>query len=62
MKRQELQKEVFCLFFDEKGGSTKKANVLTAEMTLKSFSNNRLTSEKERGIILINKDMHAIFI
>ena len=28
----------------------------------KTFSNNRLTSEIERGIIGINKDMHAIFI
>ncbi len=26
------------------------------------FSNNRLTSEMERGIILVNKDKHAIFI
>lgn len=25
----------------------------------KSFSNNRLTSERERGIILVNKDKHA---
>ena len=28
----------------------------------KTFSNNRLTSEIECGIIGINKDMHAIFI
>ncbi len=28
----------------------------------KTFSNNRLTSEIERGIIEINKDMHTIFI
>ncbi len=28
----------------------------------KNFSKNRLTSEIERGIIGINKDVHAIFI
>jgi len=30
----------------------------------KKYNNfkNRLTSEKERGIILVNKDKHAIFI
>ena len=28
----------------------------------KTFSKNRLTSEIERGIIGINKDVHAIFI
>lgn len=29
---------------------------------LEYFSNNRLTSEKECGIILVNKDKYAIFI
>lgn len=32
------------------------------KISLNNFQKNRLTSEMERGIILLNKDKHAVFI